>query len=82
MVEMKPALVLKPLPIDMRNLPQELRRRRRDARKSQNDVGAALGYTGTMVGYWERGVLDPHWTVMLAWADLLGVQITAQEALR
>lgn len=69
-------------PVDPFDLPVELRRRRQDRGMSQNEVGAMLGFTGAMVGLWERGDLDPHWTTVLRWAAALGLDITVRETPR
>lgn len=69
-------------PVDPFDLPVELRRRRQAKGMSQADVGARLGCTGALVGMWERGDLDPHWTTVLRWALLFGLEVTVRETSR
>lgn len=68
-----------PRQFDPRDLHVVLRRRRRDLRMSQRQVAERLGYSRELIGQWERGVADPHWTNALRWAAVLGVNILALE---
>lgn len=59
----------------VRLLIERLRERREDLKIRQADVAAALGCTQHAVSAWERHQGRPRPEVMMAWAELLGLEL-------